>query len=498
MPPWPTAMPPLLTPDVAGLEGVPLTTDPIAHLMRRATFGPTARDIAAGRDLGAAGWLEQQLRPARLADDLVERTIARRYPYAYLDGPQLAALQSQAPMDVTISDIAVQQLRAATLLRMTCSTRQLKEAVIDVWDQHFNIPADSQRGATRGGYEGQVLRPLALGRFADLLQAVTFSPAMLIFLNADTSTADNPNENLGRELLELHSVGSGHYGETDVQQCAKLLTGLSVTAQGAYEYHPDDHYVGPIAVMGFRDANATATGGEAAVRRLVRYLANHPATAARVARKLAIRFVSDNPSSQLLKRLETTYLAYDTAIEPVLRVLFSDEEFWASVGSKYRRPLEWVTAALRAVDTTPSSSDPRSGEPDAWADWVGVLDGLAQGPLSWVPPNGYPDVRGPWLSAAGTLGRWNAAVRVTEYADSPGLSSTPAERLFPRRPATCGAMVDALASRLLGQPVASAERSALLAHLGREAGSPVDDQTWTTRLHELCWLLHMSPLRMLR
>ena len=226
----------------------------------------------------------------------------------------------------------------ANAARPLFTNRVLWENVVTMWGDLLYVPYRSKADSFTLEYDWKVLRRHAFGRYADLLHAAVTHPAILHNLDNDANSRDNPNENLGREILELYSVGVGSYTETDVRQSALLLTGHSVDWNTrAYAYADWAHHVGPIRIMGFSHANATSAGGPAALRAYTDYLARHPATARRLARVIATRFVSDTPSEALVQTLAATYLASDTAIVPVLRRLFDHPEFWASVGNKWSR-----------------------------------------------------------------------------------------------------------------------------------------------------------------
>ncbi len=188
-----------------------------------------------------------------------------------------------------------------------------------------------------------------------------------------------------------------------MRQSALILTGLSTDGEsGEYEYKYWRHHVGPLTVMGFSTANATAEGGEAVAMAYLSYLAHHGATARQLATKLAVRFVSDSPPGVLIDRLAAAYLVSDTAIRPVLQRLFTSPEFAASAGLKTRRPYEDLVAGLRAVGMQPPAEGTDGLNLLTW-----VAGELGQPPLGWHPPDGYPDVTAAWASPSGALARWN-------------------------------------------------------------------------------------------
>jgi uncharacterized protein (DUF1800 family) len=233
-----------------------------------------------------------------------------------------------------------------------------------------------------------------------LSDAIT-QPAMLLFLDQAVSTKAAPNENLARELLELHTVGRGHHTEDDVKNVARVLTGWKVDRWRTWAPSYDEawHATGPVTVLGWTHANATPDGREATYS-LLHYLAHHPATAARVAHKLAVKFVSDDPPQSLLDRLTATYLEHDTAIKPVLRALVASPEFLASGGLKVRDPGEDVVAAYRLLGI--KVSRPSSGQAAANAV-LWQVGSLGVQPMGWPRPDGQPQTSRAWASPARLL-----------------------------------------------------------------------------------------------
>ena len=461
------------------------TTAALTHLLRRTTYGITPELLADVARAGGGGpWLEQQLAPAGIDDSAVTRALAR-FPLAVADPPELHATLSNGSWDSMV------QVTRATLARELWSRRQLYEVMVELWSNHLNVTCPSSDvWATRAAYDRRVVRPHALGRFEDMLIASMTSPAMLLYLGGADSRGDAPNENYGRELLELHTVGiDAGYGQADVVDAARALTGLTVWRPwdegvqaadvGTFRYHPDWHAVGPVSVLGWTHPNATADGGLDVVTSLGRYLARHPSTARSVATKLVTRFVSDRPDPALVARLAAVYLTSGTAVVPVLRALFASPEFVASAGGKTRRPAEDLLAALRALGVTP---DPAATGPDgAIGDLCWLLDGLGHAPLGWHPPNGYPDVAPPWLGAGTTLGRWNMHVGLAQswWKDGLVMPDLATRLLGTALPATRGALVDTLLARLLpGLVVDPAHRTALATFLGGEGPVGGGDTTW--------------------
>ena len=429
--------------------------DPIAHLLRRATYGPTAASLAEAKKLGVAGWLDRQLAPATIDDGACDRVLAR-LPLA---GASIAEVRAALPVH---SYDAFGQLGRAAVARAAWSNRQLFEVTAMFWANHLHITAPSSGvWDSRSDYETQVIRKHAFGKFADMLRASARHPAMLTYLDNRSSTRAHPNENYARELMELHTVGL-IYSEDDVAAAARLLTGRTVGKDGTYFYDAARHAAGPVQVLGFTGTDADAFVG---------YLARHPATAQRIATKLCVRFVADDAPASLVARLAKIYLDNDTAIVPVLRALFTSPEFAAAAGRKTRTPLEDLAATVRALGLGPESSGVKALD----ALYNALVD-AGNAPYRWSPPNGFPDVAAAWASPSAFLMRCNLHLNLAA-GWYPSRLTRPADlvkALVPVQPATFGALVDALAVRLTGTRLPAAHTAAALSVAGKLPTSPVD------------------------
>lgn len=447
-----------------------LPGDPLLHLLRRATYGPTPASTAEIHRLGAKAWLERQLKPAAIGDKLADGMVAR-LPLSGLtiDSVRARARAGSLPM---YGWEAMFEVAAATLSRAIWSERQLYEMMVAFWSNHLHIACPAgEVWDNRPDYDRRVIRAHALGRFADLLKASARHPAMLMYLDNRFSTRQAPNENYGRELLELHTVGLG-YTESDVKNAARLLTGLTARWEtGRYVYDAGRHATGAVKVLGFRHANKTATGGQAAALAMLDYLALHPRTAKRIATKLCVRFVADVPPASLVTKLTKVYLDNKSAIVPVLRALFASAEFAASVGAKTRTPYEDVVATVRTLGYGPEASGTKSLMALYW-----TIDAAGNAPMAWGPPNGYPDVAAAWASPSTQVTRWNAHLNITGGwwpATLQRPESLLKELVGSTLPATYGALVDVLATRLVGRTLAPQHTAALAAFYGETPASPL-------------------------
>src|SRR5256885_7462603 len=235
---------------------------------------------------------------------------------------------------------------ARMLLRALYSPWQLREQMTWFWMNHFNVfQYKANLRVLVADYEERAIRTHALGRFRELLGATARHPAMLIYLDNAQNAANRINENYARELMHLHTLGvDGGYTQRDVQELARILTGFSVNFDREMpKFIPGRHDYGDKLLLGH-----TIRGrGAAEVDEALDLLARHPATARFICRKLALFFVSDDPSEVLVEQLASTFRSSDGDIAAVLRELFASAEFRASLGTKFKDPVHYVVSAVR-------------------------------------------------------------------------------------------------------------------------------------------------------
>lgn len=320
------------------------------------------------------------------------------------------------------------------------------ERLVHFWANHFCVSADSQPlTAWVGAFERDAIRPQVLGRFEDLLLAALQHPAMLVYLNqrgsigpgspaavrAQARAPERPrglNENLAREVLELHTLGvrSG-YTQADVTEFARALTGWSVAgpsdeAPGRFLFRPAQHEPGERTVLGRRYAQL----GQAQARAVLADLARAPATARHVATKLARHFAGDPPPPALVDRLAASFLRSDGALPAVYRTLVESPEPWAAGVPIFKSPWDWLVSALRGLGRDDAAALPAAA----------ALQQLGQ--PAWKPgsPAGWDDGRAAWLAPDALLRRVEFAQRLA----APVGDRLDARRLAPQLlPAALGA-----------------------------------------------------------
>jgi uncharacterized protein (DUF1800 family) len=328
----------------------------------------------------------------------------------------VAALEN--PKNLVNSELCEQRLT-----RDIYSNAQLQEVMTDFWLNHFNVflHKNDETPYYLVSYERDVIRPRALGKFEDLLEATAHSPAMLLYLDNSSSMGPDSlaaeraarnnnknkaheglNENYARELMELHTVGvNGGYTQKDVTQVARVFTGWTVDRPqrgGGFKFDENRHEPGTKLVLGKKIKEHGEREGE----EVLHMLAMRPATAQFISRKLAIRFVSDDPPQSLVDRMAKSYLSSGGDISAVLRTLLHSPEFWApdDYRAKVKTPLEFVVSSLRASNAQIDDLKPL----------VNALQGMGMPLYGAVPPTGYSWQSSTWVSAGALVNRMNFAL----------------------------------------------------------------------------------------
>ena len=389
--------------------------------LERVSFGLDSTTVADYRRLGRDRYLEEQLHdpgeelPPPIAAQIQEINAHQSAPEqrlrelqerrkainAMADGPEKD--QARKLLNDEAGQSAYRAVRLE-LLRAVYSSAQLREQMVWFWLNHFSVfqyKADLRWLIT--DYEESAIRPYALGRFRDLVLATLEHPAMLQYLDNNQNAAGHVNENYARELMELHTLGvNGGYSQQDVQQLARVLTGVGVNVgptpalkpewrdlylrRGAFEFNPARHDFGPKVLLGQR-----ITGrGFAEVEHAVTLIVEQKTCARFLSRELATHFVGDAPSARLVDAMAETFQRSDGDISATLRTLLLSPEFAAARAPKFKDPMHYVLSSVRlAYDgRTISNSRPL-------LDW---LNTLGEAPFARQTPDGYPLAASSWES----------------------------------------------------------------------------------------------------
>jgi len=437
----------------------PAGDEAIVHVLNRTGFGPRADDVEKVRQLGIQRYVDEQLHPERIADGdasarlsgLVTIGLSSQQIAEQFELPQLEA-RRQRKADAKNTDAAsgdsrqapnpiqqransvIVELSEQKLLLAVYSERQLQEVLTDFWFNHFNV--DARKGPARfmlTEYERDTIRPRVLGRFRDLLGATAKSPAMLFYLDNWMSAAGPDsnlapagrngrlarfqnvarpvaqkrglNENYGRELMELHTLGvDGGYTQKDVTEVARAFTGWTIDRPrqgGGFVFNPRLHDAGRKVVLGHV---IEAGGGKSDGEQVLDILAKHPRTAAFIATKLARHFVSDTPPKALVDRAAARFLATDGDLLEVTRTILTSAEFLSpdAYRAKVKTPFGFVASALRA-----SGADVQDARP-----LVREVQQLGMPLYMCQPPTGYKDTADAWVNTGALVSRMNLAYRL--------------------------------------------------------------------------------------
>jgi len=368
---------------------------PLRRLLDRAGYGPRPGDLARAAELGYEAYLEQQLHPEQV-EDVAADLLIRNLTYYHMDASQL--------IDQDLEDVA-QDLAVATVGRAIYSRRQLNEAMVEFWSDHFNIYVRKKRHILplKVIDDRDVIRPHALGRFRDLLFASAQSPAMLVYLDNVRNTHDAINENYARELMELHTLGvHAGYTQSDVQDLARVLTGWGVQhrgpRKGQLRFYSDRHDQSDKRIFG---QSVAAGQGQEEILQILGYLADHPVTAHFIATKLVRRFVADDPPAALIDRVAQTFINTGGDIRDMLRVILLSDDFRVAP-DKLKRPYTFMISALRILNAD-------IGHYHTLIRW---LELLGQAPFLWPSPDGYPDDSISWSN--NLLPRWNFSLSLMD------------------------------------------------------------------------------------
>ena len=432
----------------------------ILHALNRLGFGPRPGQVEQIEKTGLENWIQAQLHPENLSDPVVDARVAE-YPSFALNSTEL--MDRYPPTDVAakrlglkvdeyqkrLQELAkqpggtsslpfkdqneiVNNLMAVKMIRAVYSERQLNEQLEDFWFNHFNVFVymDLDRWYMIP-YERDAIRPHVLGKFRDLLEATAKSPAMLFYLNnsvsADPRAFDrlkqHPvtargggklppiggrrglNENYGRELMELHTLGvDGGYTQQDVIDVARAFTGWTIESpREKPEFYFDErlHDPDPKRVLGKK----IKAGGIKDAEQVMDLLVRNPHTAHHISLQLAERFVSDDPPPALVARMAKTFEKSKGDIRAVMTTMIYSPEFWSrsAFRAKVKTPFELVASTVRAVGVD-------IDQPMQMAQWVSRIGE----PLYQCPtPNGYSDKGASWISTGALLNRLNFAIALT-------------------------------------------------------------------------------------
>jgi uncharacterized protein (DUF1800 family) len=432
----------------------------ILHALNRLGFGPRPGQVEQIEKTGLENWIQSQLHPENIPDPVVDARLAQYHSLAL---SAAGLLDQYPPQDIAakrlgmkvedyqrrLQELAKQAGGAATwpfkdpneivndllqakMIRAVYSERQLAEQLADFWFNHFNvfIYKDVDRWHMIP-YEREAIRPHVLGKFRDLLEATAKSPAMLFYLDNSSSADPNEfdrmkqhpvhphpgeklpplgtrrglNENYGRELMELHTLGvDGGYKQEDVIQVARAFTGWTIESpreNPRFYFDERIHDPNPKRVLG----KTIKAGGIKDGEQVLDLLAKNPHTAHHISLELAEHFVSDDPPPALVARMAKTFEKSKGDIRAVMMTMIYSPEFWsrAAFRAKIKTPFELVASTVRALGADVD-------QPMQLAQWVARI---GEPLYQCLTPNGYSDKAAAWVSTGALLNRVNFAVALS-------------------------------------------------------------------------------------
>ncbi len=400
-----------------GLTGAELARRTALHALNRLGFGPRPGDLAAVLDKGVESYINEQLDPR--PDSALESRLAPLNSTLRLSTTQVLVTYADSGNQTSSIQAYLDNFQTAKLIRSVHAQNQLDEVLADFWFNHFNVNInDNFVRYSIQSYERDAIRPNALGKFESLLRATAEHPAMLYYLDNYLSQGARTvngrlvqglNENYGRELLELHTVGvDAGYSQLDVFEVARAFTGWGIdnlNRGGNFVFRSANHD------SGFKNAFGLTLepgGQQDDGQRVLRYLAVHPATARYVSTKLAQRFVSDNPPKSLIDRMADSWLASEGDIKTVMRAMIGSSEFWAeafSPSGKPKTPFEFAISTIRAIGGDVTGNARAT---------VAYLSQMGQPLYQCIPPTGYSDLGADWLNPSSQIYRMNFALDLAQ------------------------------------------------------------------------------------
>ncbi|MGG5260338.1 DUF1800 family protein [Phycicoccus avicenniae] len=410
----------LASPLAPRLTGI--STSPEWVMARRAALGSSFVVADEIRRVGVPAWLNAQFRPDTIAEPFLAQA-ASKYPAIWSTTPEGDAKAGYGGIS---EGIMAEQMMRVHVLRPVYTKRHLQTTMADFWLDYFSLPYAENKMTGQARQLDALARRMAFRTFSDVLVAFTFSAGMLSYLDQYGSNRAHPIENLAREVMELYSVGVGHYTEADVKAASKLFSGLwgGTRADGtvALGVHEANHWFGAVTIRGRRYANTPWNGGTTSgpkdMVRFVRDLANDPVTRAAVCLRIARRFVSDSPPAAMVTAMQKAWVAKGGSIEHVLRAMFTHPTWLSTAGQKWRRPAEtWAAVAATAGVQWTHTRRPADLTDKPVPTTYEAIKAAGQPVRDWPSPQGMPDRSTHWMGTASVLGGFNVADAVLSDAD---------------------------------------------------------------------------------
>jgi uncharacterized protein (DUF1800 family) len=516
--------------------------------MNRLAFGPRPGDVQALAAKGLNKWLDEQLAPDNSADEPCNSRLKSAQLRIHYDAGhdrdvswgKVDELRPLSTLDKPLSEVwhlsiwgrpmaydervrPFMEVLAATWIRAVYSKWQLREVLVDFWHNHFNVNAEVDIAVQVAfpSYDRDVIRANCLGNFRKMIEAVATSVPMLRYLNNSSSRASPANENYGRELFELHTLGAENYLNSlynrwrdvpgamegkptgyidqDVYEAARAFTGwtfaggqdvrdqerLPDTGQFTYVDSWHDNYQKRVLGVDFDPNQPPMDDG----RKVLDLIVDHPGTARHICRKLCVRILADEPPQLVVDHAVEVWTKNRNSpdqIAQTVRAIVLSDEFAKTWGQKVKRPLEFVAALLRASDV--------DFTPDERFFWT--IDQTNQRLFRWPTPVGHPDQKDFWLGATAMISRFSFPNGMLGGWWGDSIKPHLAQQM-PAEISTCRKMTEFWVMRMLGYMPDESTMGPLLIYACQgttiDAMLPASDQEIVERVNRLAALIGMSP-----
>ncbi len=414
----------------------------LGRLVRRASYGATAAEVAKAKQLGFQGYINYQLNYTRIDDTAVETFVAQRWP--------LLSQTSDALFSADAGTVR-SQLQEATIYRAAFSERQLYHRMVEFWSDHFNQDIDKV-GYLLVADQRDVIRKHALGKFPDLLKASAHSASMMVYLDQNASRNKAPNQNYAREIMELHTLGvDGGYTQDDVAELSRVLTGWTVQGRGQFVFNPAIHDWGAKTVMGVTIPAGSPSLGADGINegeKMLDFLVNHPNTRRFIATKMLKWLLTPDPTETQISAIASVYKATGGDIKAMVRAILNDA-WLASAPMKLKRPFHFLASSLRSTVPTITNAATINNQ----------LNNLGQPLFNWDTPDGYPDKIEYW--AGNIVPRWNFATVMAAFNSQ----TTVAVDTTAYRAGSPDAAIDLIDQNFFGGEMPLVTRNALLTYV---------------------------------
>ena len=464
-------------------------------VLSRLTYGPTASSRSALSSLGLKAWLNKEL-----AGKSPEDSIFLSGQSAFPSSMETLTQTIENPLYRRRAYWVSRELAALTTLRRIYSSNQVLETLAEHFADYLPVPLFSQADIYRMDYD-KTIRANLKKTYPELLVATAFHPAMLTSLNGQTNTAASPNENFGRELLELFTVTPKlKYSEKDVLQASLMLTGINFSlASNELRAIPSRHHFGKISLLGFSHSNLPTESSATIVSRaaqMIKYLALLPATAEEFSIRMARRYVSESPSKKLLDLMKRTYISTKGSIPAVFRAMALSPEFLSTKPSKVKRPVEHLASSVRALDLDLSAqmqelAKSRSLDFNDLNPLTTILDRQGHLPFDWSTPDGFPDYSDAWTTFGGQAQRWNITAKVAQGAMR-NVFTVPAFANLLSQSTSVSAVIDQVVKTTLSSPLRAQDKQRMVSLIEANVNRAQTPQQQFAKISSMAYGLVMA------